>query len=275
MSRRILFTAAAAASLSLAAAPLAGPLAAQPADTISISHEPLFTGRDAWIGLGFVAATLAARPLDDYFADRLTNIASKENRFLDDMSGFLRWMGAPGAFYIGPAIYATGRLTKNREMADLGLHGTEALHLGMAMVGLLKGVAGRARPLVEPRDPYNYKLNRGWSDDRYRAFPSGHALAGFAAAAAVTAEASRWWPDYRWLVGTVMYGGAAGIAVSRMYDNKHWASDVIMGAGIGTLTGLKVVRYHHTHPNNRIDRWLLSTTITADGPRFGISFVPR
>lgn len=272
LRRRVMFRAAAVVML---AAPAVQAASAQPADTIAVSEKPLFTSNDAWIAAGFVVATLAARPVDSYFADRLESVASRENRFLDRTAGFFEWMGTPGPFYIGPALYGIGRLTKNRDMADLGLHGTEALYVGMAMVSVMKGAFGRARPYVEPRDPNNYQLGRGWKDNRYRSFPSGHSLAGFAAAAAVTAEASRWWPEYGWLVGTVMYGGATGIAVSRMYHNRHWASDVLMGAAIGTFAGLKVVRYHHTHPNNRIDRWLLSATVVPGEPlRLGIGIAP-
>jgi membrane-associated phospholipid phosphatase len=80
---------------------------------------------------------------------------------------------------------------------------------------------------------------------------------GFAAAAAVTSETSKWWPNATWVIAPVMYGGATMIAASRMYNNKHWASDVVMGAAIGTFSGLKVVRYSHSHPSNRIDKWLL------------------
>ena len=87
----------------------------------------------------------------------------------------------------------------------------------------------------------------------------------FAAAAAVTSETSKWWPRSTWYIGPVMYGGAALVAISRMYDNRHWASDIVLGAAIGTFSGLKVVRYHHTHPNNRIDRWLLSTSVIPNG----------
>jgi len=39
---------------------------------------------------------------------------------------------------------------------------------------------------------------------------------------------------------------------------------VIVGAGIGTLTGLKVFRYNHvTHKNNRANKWLLRATPTV------------
>ena len=46
-----------------------------------------------------------------------------------------------------------------------------------------------------------------------------------------------------------------------MYHNQHWASDVVLGAGIGTLAGLKVVRYSHLHPDNYFDRLLLHTAV--------------
>jgi hypothetical protein len=38
---------------------------------------------------------------------------------------------------------------------------------------------------------------------------------------------------------------------------------LMIGGLIGTFAGLKVVKYHHTHPNNRIDRWLLGVTFVA------------
>ena len=55
-----------------------------------------------------------------------------------------------------------------------------------------------------------------------------------------------------------------------MYHNLHWASDVVLGAGIGTFSGLKVVRYSHQHPDNFIDRVILSTSIAPDGHGGGV-----
>jgi len=37
----------------------------------------------------------------------------------------------------------------------------------------------------------------------------------------------------------------------------HWASDVMGGAAIGTIVGLKVVKYTHSHPGNQIDSKLI------------------
>ena len=78
------------------------------------------------------------------------------------------------------------------------------------------------------------------------------------------------WPRYTWYVAPVMYGGATLVGLSRMYHNKHWASDVVLGAGIGTFSGLKVVRYSHSHPDNFIDRVILKTSIAPDGHGGGL-----
>ena len=243
---------------------------AQPTDTTKISTEPLFTARDAWIAAGFVAGTVALYPADRYFARKLQSPGNQENRFLSDAASGLRFMGTPGSMIIGVSMYGVGRLAKVDRMADLGLHGTEALIIADQTVGLIKGLAGRARPEVSIDDERNFRLGRGFrkGGDHYRSFPSGHSAMGFAAAAAVTSETSKWWPKSTWYIAPVMYGGATLIAASRMYNNKHWSSDVVMGAAIGTFAGTKVVRYHHSHPGNRIDKWLLRPTVqkTPDGP---------
>jgi len=48
-----------------------------------------------------------------------------------------------------------------------------------------------------------------------------------------------------------------------MYNNKHWASDVVVGAAVGSFSGWKVVGYSHAHPGNRLDRFFLGTRVAA------------
>ena len=241
-------------------------LPAQPADTSKVSTEPLFTQRDLLIAGGFVAATMAMYPADRALARSIRRDPLQNNHFLTESADFFDFMGTKGSVYIGTSMYIVGRVARVERMADLGLHGTESLYLAQTLVRLVKGLAGRARPQVDIENPRSFKLGRGFKDDdNYRSFPSGHSGMAFAAAAAVTSETSRWWPKSTWYIAPVMYGGATLVAISRMYDNKHWSSDVMLGAAIGTFSGLKVVRYHHTHPNNRIDRWLLSTSVIRDG----------
>jgi membrane-associated phospholipid phosphatase len=240
-------------------------------------QRPLFTWRDAVLGGGFVLGTIAIRPLDKQAADLSQRPFPQNNRALRRAATTFNRIALPGSFVIGGTLYAAGRLSSNERMAALGLHGTEALFVGGVVGSVLKGTFGRARPFVDSvPNPDNWQLLRGFGGDgRYHSFPSGHTAAGFAAAAAVTAETSRWWPSSIWYVGPAMYGGAALVGLSRMYDNRHWASDVIMGAAIGTFAGIKVVRYHRTNPGNRIDEWLLNASLTpGDWSRVSLSLVP-
>jgi membrane-associated phospholipid phosphatase len=249
--------------------------------TTPLQRVSLFTRDDAYLAGGFVGATLALRPVDEFFATRLQNKYSQSSRILQDVAVTFRTVAEPGAFIIGGTLYVVGRASKQRDMADLGLHGTEAVVVGSVFAGLLKDSFGRARPFVHPPtdstgfDPNNWQFGRGFkSGDSYRSFPSGHSVAAFAAAAAVVSETSRWWPNLRWAIGPAMYGGATVVGVSRMYNNRHWASDVMMGAAIGTFAGNKVVRYHHrTNPTNKFDKWLLGGSVRANAAgRYALSW---
>jgi membrane-associated phospholipid phosphatase len=245
------------------------------ADTVT-PPRALFTRDDAVLAAVFAGGAFAARPLDKYFAQRLQAASAQNRRFLRRSSTIVEHIAVPGAFFIGGGMYLAGRLTKDHRLADLGLHGSEALLIGEMLGGVLKGTFGRGRPYLTPQDPNpdDWQLLRGFkSNDAYRSFPSGHTVAAFAAGAVVTAEMSRWSPGTRWLTGSVMYGGAGLVGLSRMYNNRHWASDVIIGAAIGTFAGNKVVRYHHSHPGNTIDEWLVNFSVR--GGRLSASVLPR
>ena len=60
-------------------------------------------------------------------------------------------------------------------------------------------------------------------------FPSGHSAFAFASAAILDAEYGERYP---WL-SLLGYSAAAVTAAGRILNNRHWASDVVTGAGIG------------------------------------------
>ena len=241
------------------------PLAAQPSDTSKVvSRAPLFTKNDAIVAGAFTLATIALFPADRYFARRLQDSTTQSNRFFRHEATNVRLV-TENSLFIGAALYGAGRLARIDRMADLGLHGTEAIGIGLGLVTIGKSLAGRARPLVDVENPRDFNFGKGFKEENYRSFPSGHTVMAFAAASAVTAETARWWPSSRYYIGTAMYGGATLVGLSRMFNNKHWASDVAVGALIGTFAGRKVVRYHHSHPGNKIDKWLLQGSVVPDG----------
>jgi membrane-associated phospholipid phosphatase len=228
----------------------------------SASSTPLFSIRDAVVAGGFAGLTAAMFPLDQRIAHRLADPGTQANRFFHHAATGVELIASPGAYVIGGSLYAVGRLAGFERVADLGLHGTEAVLVSDVIMGPLKGLAGRARPFVtSDTDAADFSFGKGFTNDDRTSFPSGHTTTAFAAAAAVTAETGRWWPRSTWVVGPLMYGGAAMVGLSRMYHNKHWASDVALGAAIGTFSGQKTVQFLHARPRNAIDRILLGAVV--------------
>jgi hypothetical protein len=78
-----------------------------------------------------------------------------------------------------------------------------------------------------------YSVNRTRPNGDPRSFPSGHASASFATATVLQEH-------YGWKLGLPMYAAAAYVAAERVTQQKHWPSDVVFGAAIGTISGRTV-----------------------------------
>lgn len=76
----------------------------------------------------------------------------------------------------------------------------------------------------------------------YNSFPSGHTAQAFAAATLLSEEYGR---RYKW-VPYVAYGLASSVGMLRVMNNRHFVSDVLVGAGIGILS-TKVAYWSHRY----------------------------
>ena len=65
-----------------------------------------------------------------------------------------------------------------------------------------------------------------------KSFPSGHTETAFVAAEFLYQE----YKDQSVWISIGGYGVATFVGVARIYNNKHWVSDVVAGAGIGILS---------------------------------------
>ncbi len=260
---RLIFAACALSAATAAAQPAARPAA--PPDT-SRDHGPLFNLKDAALAAGFVGATLAFFPVDKSMAMRLRNESTIAGKTIDNLANTFDYVALPGVFVLGIGSYAWGRIAPHPDMAYFGWHTAEAAIVGSLVTEVLKGAVGRSRPYVSlDTNPRDFKAGAGFTSAARQSFPSGHATIAFAAAAAATSEIQRLWPRYTWVGGVLLYGSASVVGLARMYQSQHWASDVVLGAGIGTFAGLKTVRFAHIHTHNYLDRILLNTSIAPDG----------
>lgn len=232
----------------------------------------VFSRDDAYLAAAFVAVAAALFPFDQHFAEELQSPNAQSNRTLGNTATRLEKLTSPGAYYLGGGLYLVGRVTGFRRVADIGLHATESVLLAEGIGSVLKRTIGRARPYVSnTADPRDFSFGTGFDTGDRRSFPSGHTYTAFAVASAVTSETRDWWPGSSWFVAPIMYGGATMVGLSRMYHNQHWASDIVLGAAVGTFSGLKLVRYMHGH-DTRADRLLLGSPVarrSQDGTQIG------
>jgi hypothetical protein len=89
-------------------------------------------------------------------------------------------------------------------------------------------------------------VGRERPDGERWSFPSGHSSASFAVATVLASHGG-------WKFGVPAYAGAAYVALSRMAERRHYASDVIFGAAIGIVAGRTVTRDGAT--SWRISAW--------------------
>lgn len=224
------------------------------------SSAPLFTRRDALFIALFSAASVATTRVDSRIAHRVAREDIQGRTALERTANIFNFVNEKSLFLAGVAGYGISRLAAGTDAAgtDVSAHLAEAVLISTMLNTAVRGTLGRSRPMItNGDDPYDFHFMRGWRDFDYRAFPSVHASASFATAAVLTGETHRRAPAAAPLVGIVTYTLAAMPGLARVYKEKHWASDVIMGAFVGTLTGLKVLRHEHRGTSTWVSRNLL------------------
>ena len=101
------------------------------------------------------------------------------------------------------------------------------------IVNIVKYIVGRPRPhLVDTIGPFGFKPFD--FTYHYVSFPSGHACT----AAVLATLLALWFPRFR----IVAYAGLALIAVSRVFVQAHYPTDVLVGFTIGAVTTLILAR---------------------------------
>ncbi len=127
------------------------------------------------------------------------------------------------------AGYLAGEIAGSSDFKRVMLHAGAAAALATGISSGLKYSIGRNRPDVAGGLEF-----RPFSGSN--SFPSGHTAVAFALATSIADETDDSWSDY------AVYGAASLTALSRINDNRHWASDVLVGALIGHLSGRWVSR---------------------------------
>lgn len=142
-----------------------------------------------------------------------------------------RYVLPAGALSYGMALL----LAPEGSWAEVSGDAFRSLVATSAVVVALKYATGRRRPASHPDQPYRFFRYQDWDDTP--SFPSGHAALAFALASSLSRSAGdQWW------AAVPLYGLAAATAWQRVYDGRHWPSDVVAGALLGTILGRSFTR---------------------------------
>ena len=168
----------------------------------------------------------------------------------DTLSDYLVYGGiaSVAAVSLVPLI-AEKEWTSRRNFITMAVIGGEAFLLSQGASKTAKGTFRRRRPYVHNQD---LSLERkkelaGSNNDAFKSFFSGHATTAFVLATfgstvfADVVEAPPWAERLVW-AGTL--SAAALTAYARVAAGKHYASDVIVGALVGSAIGHLVPRSH-------------------------------
>ncbi|MBT5375164.1 MAG: phosphatase PAP2 family protein [Rhodospirillaceae bacterium] len=197
---------------------------------IDFVTAPLSWDTSEWMRAALVSGVVGGL----MFADQ-----SIDDFFVDNQSGF-----GDAIFSVKPignskhmlatygGVYAVGAVFGDEKMQETALLGLQ----GFAIAGLFsesaKKLFGRSRPDKEGASSWDFEGLGGGNS-----FVSGHATVAFTAATIFSEQYKN-----HWYVPPAAYTLASLVAMSRVYDNDHWMSDVVAGAVLGYSVG-KIVTY--------------------------------
>ena len=151
-----------------------------------------------------------------------------------------------GKYVLGlsAALYLGGHIFTDNETRKTGLMLAEAIALNVVVTTGLKVITGRSRPFMNNGNTDIDFLKMEF-DDSENSLPSGHTSTAFAVAIVLS---------------------------NRIYADKHWLSDTIFGAALGTAIGLKVISLNSREEFNSSAVQINFTPVVSSG-NYGIGVV--
>jgi membrane-associated phospholipid phosphatase len=179
-----------------------------------------------------VVGGVAALSLLDETAQQ--HIQTNRSQTLTDIADFFRQGGEPVVYAgVSLGILGVGLVAGNAGTRRAGGRVVAAVAGSTVIMQGMKWLIGRSRPNenVGAFEFHPFTSRKDTADLQARgAMPSGHAAIAFAIASSLA-------DDIDFLPADIaLYALATGTAYSRLYHNRHWLTDVVMGAVVGVTT---------------------------------------
>jgi membrane-associated phospholipid phosphatase len=201
-----------------------------------ILSGPFRYDRDDWITAGVVVSVTGALLLlddeiNDFWQDDLRGTTT------DSIEDVVENFGDSDKLLLGTlGGYALAEVVGLEREKAMFLNGFQSVLLSAVLIEGIKYLGQRERP-DDAEDAFDW--NGPGGGEFNTAFPSGHAGKAFAMA---TVVAETYGPEHSW-VPWLAYPLAGLTALGRINAERHWASDVFMGAAVGHFIGRMVTRH--------------------------------
>ena len=211
-------------------------------EALEVVKTPLDT--DGYGLVGTLAVTGAVGLTYIFDDDIRTKLQGSKSKSMDKATDVGNLLGDPFLHLgIAAAVYGGGILADSPRWKETGEMLGEAAILADATTFVLKEAIGRARPFVN--DGKGSFKPGGFKTD-YDSLPSMHTSSSFAMASVMAATSESM------TTKVLYYSAATFVGFSRIYQDKHWASDVVLSAAIGELCGRIVTATHVKKGSSKI-----------------------
>lgn len=201
---------------------------------VDVFTAPFHFTQPQWMETGIIlGGTVAISALDR--SDRLVALRNQSQRAENIFTVGRNYGVATYGIAFSGGVYAGGLLFRSGDLRETGLNLLESIAFSGIITSVVKSVVGRSRPFVE-EGPFRFHAMQ--FKDETTSFPSGHPTVAFAISSVLSKKIKNTWAS----IG--LYALATLTAVSRVYDDEHWTSDVFLGAAIGNTIGIAVTGLH-------------------------------
>ena len=211
-------------------------------DINKILASPLHADTGDWLKFGGVVAITGGLLLAD---SHIRDVSQRNQSSISSTFASAGQILGNPLYTLPPiaSLYLYGHLYGDSTARKTSLLAVESLVISTAMTEVLKVSFHRSRP-NSGASQYDWKGPQ--FNLKNLSFCSGHTSSAFALATVFAEQ----YKDSAY-VPAVAYGLATLAGLSRVYDNKHWASDVFVGATLGYFVGKSVVNYHSGTRKNK------------------------
>lgn len=203
-------------------------------DTKEVFTSPARWNSRDWLTLGAISASIGVVMVFD--EDIQHGIRSGRTNTLTEIFDNVQPFGNEYAIGIVGTFYLWGEVFKDPRAKSTALDSIAATAIGPGLiVNATKYLVGRARP-TDGKGAYDFQPFSG-----HDSFMSGHTTEAFTLAGVITEHYPALW------VKVTAYALAGTVGYARLNNNRHWTSDVLVGAVVGTYVGKTVVHFNREH----------------------------